>query len=86
MIKNIKVEICDLCDKELPTRKMKIPVYRTFDSTEGNKFYSSKRYLNETLDLCDSCLEKITLVHSVGVQCERYELERGGINEYRKNI
>ena len=35
----------------------------------------------EWLDLCDSCLEKITLVHSVGVQCERYKLERGGINE-----
>ena len=86
MIKNIKVEICDLCDKELPTRKMKIPVYRTFDSTEGKIFYSSKRYLNETLDLCDSGLEKITLIHSVGVQCERYELERGGIKKYRKNI
>ena len=81
MIKNIKVEICDLCNEELPTRKITIPVYRTFDSTEGKILYSSKQYLNETLDLCDSCLEKITLVHSVGVQCERYKLERGGINE-----
>lgn len=81
MIKNIRVEVCDLCHKELPTKRLTIPVYRTFDSTEGKIFYSSKRFQNETLDLCDSCLNKITLVHSVGVQCQRYELKLEGNNE-----
>lgn len=75
MIKTITKEICDLCKEEVPTEKYTIPVYRTFDSTEGKLFYSSKHFSNATLDLCDSCIDKITMVHSVGVQCEEYELK-----------
>lgn len=73
MIKTIIQQVCDLCGEERPVKNFCIPTYRTFDSTEGKMMYSSKKYLNERLDLCDSCLEKITLVHSIGVQCEEYE-------------
>lgn len=75
MIKTITKEICDLCKQEVPTQKHTIPVYRTFDSEEGKLYYSSKQFHDETLDLCEECLEKITLVHSIGVQCEIYEIE-----------
>ena len=47
---NIKVEICDLCNEELPTRKITIPVYRTFDDTEGKSFYDMEDYLKRKVN------------------------------------
>lgn len=75
MIKTIKKEICDLCGEEVPTSEVIVPTFRTFDSTDGRMMYSSKKYLNEKIDLCDSCLEKITVIHSIGVQCNEYKLD-----------
>lgn len=77
MIKTIMKEICDLCGQEVPTRSFMIPTYRTFDSTEGKIMYSSKQFFNDKLDLCEECLKKITVVHSIGVQCEKYEYVGG---------
>lgn len=73
MKKTITKEICDLCNKEVSTREFLVPTFRTFDSNDGRMIYSSKKYLNETLDLCDECLEKVTVIHSVGVQCHEYK-------------
>ncbi|MCI8273289.1 MAG: hypothetical protein HFJ55_04315 [Clostridia bacterium] len=75
MKKTIEIEICDLCGKETDTERMKIPTYRTFDSTDGMTNYSEKQFWNEELDLCNDCLEKITKVHSIGVQCHKYKIE-----------
>lgn len=75
MKKSIEIEICDLCKKETKTVRMKIPTYRTFDSEEGNVFFCEKRFYNEELDLCEECLNKITRVHSIGVMCNKYEIE-----------
>ena len=66
--------ICDLCNKETDTFNVQIPVYRTFDSNDGRTFYSRKKFIQEELDLCNECLEKVTKIHSIGVQCEKYEL------------
>ena len=70
----IEKYICDLCQKETEIFNVKTPVYRTFDSNDGRMFYSSKKFMQEELDLCYECLEKITKIHSIGVQCEKYEL------------
>lgn len=76
MKKTIEIEICDLCRKETGTVKMKIPTYRTFDANDGRTFYNEKHFCNEELDLCNECLEKITKVHSTGVMCDEYEIEK----------
>lgn len=75
MIKTVKIEICDLCGKETDTERMKIPTYRTFDDIDGRTFYDEKQFCNEELDLCNECLKKITKVHSIGVQCQKYEIK-----------
>lgn len=31
----------------------------------------------EICDLCEECLEKITVIHSVGVMCNEYEYTGG---------
>lgn len=76
MKKTIEIETCDLCGKETDTERMKIPTYRTFDANDGRIFYDEKQFCNEELDLCNECLEKITKVHSIGVMCDEYEIER----------
>lgn len=75
MKKTVEIEICDLCRKETSTVKMKIPTYRTFDDNDGRIFYDEKQFYNEELDLCNDCLEKITKVHSIGVQCHKYKIK-----------
>ncbi len=72
--KTITVEICDLCGKETEIyEKISVPTYRTFDANDGQLHYSKKHFYSEQLDLCEKCLEKISVVHSIGVQCEKYE-------------
>lgn len=75
MKKQIEIECCDLCGKEAKTVTMYVPTYRTFDSEEGRIAYSEKRFYNEKLDLCAKCMEKVAVVHSIGIQCEKYSLE-----------
>ncbi len=77
MRKTVEIEICDLCKKETKTEKMKVPTFRTFDANDGKTFYKEKQFGNEPLDLCEECLEKITVIHSVGVMCNEYEYTGG---------
>ena len=49
-------------------------MYRTFDSEEGKNFYNEKKFSQATLDLCNKCLNKISLIHSIGICCEQYKL------------
>ncbi|MCI8621347.1 MAG: hypothetical protein HFJ50_06465 [Clostridia bacterium] len=76
MKKTVEIEICDICGKEAKTRRMIVPTYRTFDANDGRTFYSEKQFHNEELDFCKECLEKITKVHSIGVMCDEYEIEK----------
>lgn len=71
----IIIEKCDLCGKEVETYNVKVLTYRTFDSEEGMINYSKKHYENPELDLCEECLEKTAVIHSVGIMCEKYVLE-----------
>lgn len=77
MKKTIEIEVCDLCGKEKETYNVETPTYRTFDADDGQMFYSKKHYYSEKLDLCEECLEKISVVHSIGVQCQKYEYTGG---------
>ena len=72
-----EIYFCDLCKKETSIQRMKIPVYRTFDANDGRTFYKDKQFENVELDICRNCLEEITKVHSIGVCCEEYKIERG---------
>ena len=76
MRKTIEIEQCDLCKKETETFRIAVPTYRTFDAEEGKIHYDKKKYYSEELDLCEECLKKVTVVHSIGVMCEEYVLEK----------
>ena len=63
--------ICDLCQKETHCHKnLAIPVYRTFDDTDGASFYEEPEFSNINGDFCYDCLKKISVVQNVGVQCK----------------
>ena len=65
---------CDICNKEVKQTdfvRLSIPVYRTFDSNDGNTHYNKKQYSTRIKDLCYECLEKIVKVQDIGVQCEK---------------
>ncbi len=85
MKKTVEIEECDLCGKETKTYRMAIPTYRTFDAEEGKIYYSEKQFYQETLDLCKECLEKISVVHSIGIQCQKYEIDRKRVDSYEEN-
>lgn len=77
MRKIVEIEICDLCKKETTTYPIRVPTYRTFDANDGKTFYKKKQFGDEELDLCEECLEKVTVIHSVGVMCDEYEYTGG---------
>lgn len=64
---------CDICKKETASKDIKyitIPIYRTFDSTDGQTRYDRKHFSTTTIDICYECLDKIVKVQDIGVQCE----------------
>lgn len=70
----VKKYWCDICDKEVKQQdyvRLSIPVYRTFDSNDGNTHYNKKQYHTTIKDVCYECLEKIVKVQDIGVQCEK---------------
>ena len=65
---------CDICKTE-GARTYSVLTYRTFDSTDGRFCYNKPQFYVENLDLCDKCAIKSTNIHSIGVQCNKYELK-----------
>lgn len=70
MKKTIVKEICDLCKNEVQTNEYFVPVYK-------RSFFDSKGYFTiEKLDLCDKCIEKVTVIQGFdGIfKSDKYEL------------
>ena len=77
MKKTIEICTCDLCGLEDKIKKdVRTLVYRTFDSTDGRTFYNEPYFEEAKLDLCLNCLKQIVLIHGIGVQCEKYEINK----------
>lgn len=76
MIKTITKQICDLCKNEVQTNEYCVPVYRAI-FTDSNGYFTSER-----LDLCDKCIEKVTVIQGFGIfNNNKYKLR--GKNELR---
>lgn len=84
MKKTVTKEICDLCKKEVSTEEYIIPVYRSYEKVNGKTIYYTKdQFSNEKLDICEECINEITFVRNIGVECNEYEIRP--TYEYRKN-
>ena len=68
---------CDICHKE-GAKTYHTLTYRTFDSTDGRRCYNPPQLREERIDLCDDCARKATNIHSIGVQCEDFEICQKG--------
>ena len=73
MIKKTIACLCDICGKE-DAKTYHVLTYRTFDSTDGQSRYNPPQLRVESIDLCYDCAIKSTNIHSVGVQCDEYEI------------
>ena len=59
---------CDICGKEGGVRSMHLPVFRTFDETDGRTFYDEPEVEICSMDICPCCLRKATNIHDRRVQ------------------
>ena len=59
--------ICDICGAEGDVKTMNLPVFRTFDATEGRTFYDEPSIQFVSLDICLCCLRKATNIHDMRV-------------------
>lgn len=66
--KQVVICTCDLCgksvDNETQLKCLSIPVRFTTEQTEGRTV--EPYYVNEKMDLCESCLRKVTVVTASG--------------------
>lgn len=65
--------VCDICGAD-NANHYRIPMYRTFDSTDGKTFYNSPQLVVGDIDLCARCALESTNIHSIGVMCEEYQI------------
>lgn len=61
MIKTITT--CDICGKEGKVKNLQLPMYRTFDSTDGRTFYNEPVVCFSSIDICPECLQKCTNIY-----------------------
>lgn len=59
---------CDICGSTHKVENLKLPMYRTFDATEGRAYYKSPQIVFECIDICEECLSKCTNIHDKRVQ------------------
>jgi len=59
---------CDICGKEGGVQPMNLPVFRTFDETDGRTFYDEPNVEIRSMDICPCCLRKVTNIHDLRVQ------------------
>lgn len=64
--KTIEICICDLCNKESEIKQFKLPVKWLTEQTEGRNV--KPYFLEEQLDLCEECLDKVTSLEAWGAQ------------------
>ena len=74
-VKVVKHYFCDLCDTEVTSeddlKGVHIPIKFHTEQNEGRP--CEPYFVNQKMDLCITCLEKITVIHAKGAQ---------GYNEY----
>ena len=71
MKKVVETVTCDICG-ELAKTRINVPVKWLTEQTEGHMV--KPYYAEQTLDLCDSCLEKVVVINATGCM---------GNNEYK---
>ena len=59
---------CDLCGTEEGVKRMELPVFRTFDETDGRTFFDEPHIYIVPIDICPCCLRKVTNIHDFRVQ------------------
>lgn len=59
---------CDICGSTHNVHNFKLPMYRTFDATEGRAYYESHHIEFDCIDICEECLSKCTNIHDKRVQ------------------
>lgn len=59
---------CDICGSTHKVENRKLPMYRTFDATDGRTYYESPQIVFECIDICEECLSKCTNIHDERVQ------------------
>ena len=59
----MKVIKCDICGSEKRVETFKLPIYRTFDSTDGLTSFEQPHVSFAELDICEECLRKATNIH-----------------------
>lgn len=65
-LKNVQIKVCDLCPNEKEIRTVRVPVKWTTEQNEGR---CVEPYITiDEIDICPSCLEKITRVTAHGAQ------------------
>ena len=58
---------CDICGSEEEVITVYLPVFRTFDATDGRTFYDTPEIVLEDIDICPCCLRKVTNLHDMRV-------------------
>ena len=69
MKKTITITKCDICGSDKSViPDVTLPMYRTFDETDGRSFYEKPQIVFMKLDICEDCLRKSTNVHDRRIQ------------------
>lgn len=59
---------CDICGSTRDVANHRLPMYRTFDDTDGKTYYKSPQINFEWIDICAECLSKCTNIYDKRVQ------------------
>jgi len=59
---------CDICGSEERVMSLRLPMFRTFDATDGKTFYDTPDIVFEDIDICLCCLGKVTNLHDMRVR------------------
>ena len=58
----MKVSVCDICGSPNNVEEYVLPVFRTHDSCDGKTFYPKPIITLQKMDICEECLEKVTMI------------------------